>query len=171
MGSFVTHLEGSLDGSRHDHRKLQTTHEGRPLLVRYDLPAVGRALARADLARRPENRWRYRELLPVQSDANVVSLGESMTPLLPCPRLGRELGCGELFVKDESHLPTGSFKARGLALAVSRAKELGVKRVAIPTAGNAGSALAAYAARARLEAWVIMPHDMPLLNRGEARPF
>ena len=171
MGSFVTHLEGSLDGSRHDHRVLQTTHEGRPLLVRYDLSAAGRALKRADLLRRPATIWRYRELLPVESEANVVSLGEGTTPLVACPRLGRELGLEHLWIKDESHLPTGSFKARGLCLAVSRAKELGVQRVAIPTAGNAGGALAAYAARAGLEAFVFMPSDTPLVNRGEAALF
>jgi threonine synthase len=171
LASFVTHLEGSLDGSRHDHRVLRTTHEGRPLLVRYDLAAVARAVTRDDLARRPATLWRYRELLPVESDGNVVSLGEGTTPLLPCPRLGRELGLARLWVKDESHLPTGSFKARGLCLAVSRAKELGVRRVAIPTAGNAGGALAAYAARAGLEAYVFMPSDTPLANRGEAALF
>jgi len=171
MGSFVTHLEGSLDGSRHEHRTLQTTHEGRPLLVRYDLPAVGRAVRRADLARRPADLWRYRELLPVESDENAVSLGEGTTPLLECPRLAREVGLEQLWIKDESHLPTGSFKARGLCLAVSRAKELGVKRLAIPTAGNAGGALAAYAARAGIEAWVFMPADTPLANRGEAALF
>ncbi len=171
MSSFVTHLEGSLDGSRHDHRRLQTTHEGRPLLVRYDLAAAGKALQRADLAQRPATIWRYRELLPVESEANVVSLGEGTTPLLACPRLGRELGLERLWIKDESHLPTGSFKARGLCLAVSRAKELGVRRVAIPTAGNAGGALAAYAARAGLEAFVFMPSDTPLANRGEAALF
>lgn len=171
MGSFVTHLEGALDGSHHDHRRLQGTHAGRPLLVRYDLAAVGSALARADLARRPANLWRYRELLPVEADENVVSLGEGQSPLLECPRLGAELGLERLWIKDESHLPTGSFKARGLALAVSRAKELGVTRVAIPTAGNAGGALAAYAARAGLEAFVFMPTDTPLVNRGEAALF
>jgi threonine synthase len=171
MASFVSHLEGSLDGSRHDHRRLQGTHEGRPLLVRYDLAAAGRALGRADLARRPATLWRYRELLPVERDENVVSLGEGTTPLLPCPRLGAELGLERLWIKDESHLPTGSFKARGLAHAVSRAKELGVRRVAIPTAGNAGGALAAYAARAGLEAFVFMPLDTPVANRGEAALF
>jgi len=171
MRSFVTHLEGSLDGSRHDHRKLQGTHEGRPLLVRYDLEAVRAALPRAELARRPSDLWRYRELLPVEADANVVSLGEGTTPLLACPRLAVELGLEQLWIKDESHLPTGSFKARGLALAVSRAKELGVERVAIPTAGNAGGALAAYAARAGLEAFVFMPADTPLANRGEVALF
>ena len=169
--SFVTHLEGSLDGSRHDHRKLQTTHEGRPLLVRYDLAAVRTSVDRDELASRPADLWRFRELLPVESAENVVSLGEGTTPLVACARLGAELGLEHLWIKDESHLPTGSFKARGLALAVSRAKELGVERVAIPTAGNAGGALAAYAARAGLEAFVFMPADTPLANRGEAALF
>jgi threonine synthase len=168
MPSFVTHLESALDGTRLDHRRPQTVHEGRPLLVRYDLAAVGRTLHRADLAARPAELWRYRELLPVEADEHVVSLGEGMTPLVPCPRLGRELGLERLWIKDESRLPTGSFKARGLALAVSRAKELDLARLAIPTAGNAGGALAAYAARAGLEAWVFMPADTPLVNRGEA---
>jgi threonine synthase len=167
MSSFVTHLEASTDGSRHEHRRLQTTHAGRPLLVRYDLAAVARGLAREELARRPSGTWRYRELLPVDDDANVVSLGEEATPLVPCARLGEALGLADLRVKDESHLPTGSFKARGLALAVSRAKELGVRRVAIPTAGNAGGALAAYAARAGLEAHVFMPADTPAVNQME----
>jgi threonine synthase len=169
--SFVTHLEGSLDGSRHDHRRLQTVHEGRPLLVRYDLAAVARALARDELARRSATLWRYRELLPVEADDNIVSLGEDTTPLVACPRLARELGLERLWIKDESRLPTGSFKARGLCLAVSRAKELGARRVAIPSAGNAGGALAAYAARAGLEAFVFMPSDTPLANRGEAALF
>ena len=168
MGSFVTHLEAAIDGTRLDHRTLQTTHEGRPLLVRYDLARVARALARDDLRQRPPSLWRYRELLPVEGDENVVTLGEGMTPLVPCPRLGAALGLEHLWIKDESQLPTGSFKARGLALAISRAKELGVTRVAIPTAGNAGGALAAYAARAGIEAFVFLPADTPAANQGEA---
>jgi len=171
MASFVTHLEGSLDGSRHDHRVPQGTHAGRPLLVRYDLEAVAKALPRAELERRPATLWRWRELLPLEDPAHAVSLGEVETPLLPCPRLGAELGLTDLWIKDEAQLPTGSFKARGLALAVSRAKELGLRRVAIPTAGNAGGALAAYAARAGLEAYVFLPADTPLVNRGEAVLF
>ena len=171
MPSFVTHLEAAIDGTRLPHDRLQTLHEGRPLWVRYDLDAVGAAVTREDLAHRPSGMWRYRELLPVEHDDNVVSLGETTTPLLPCTRLGAELGLRELFVKDESRLPTGSFKARGLAMAVSRAKELGVKRLAIPTAGNAGGALAAYAARAGLEAYVFLPGDTPVVNRVEAGLF
>jgi threonine synthase len=168
MGSFVTHLEAAIDGTRLPHDRLQTTHAGRPLWVRYDLDAVGRAVARADLSARPATMWRYRELLPMDDDASIVSLGETMTPLLPCPRLGAALGLERLFIKDESRLPTGSFKSRGLCMAVSRALELGARRLAIPTAGNAGGALAAYAARAGLEAFVFMPADTPVVNRGEA---
>jgi len=171
MASFVTHLEGSIDGSRHDHRRLQTTHAERPLVARYDLEAVRAAVTRAEIERRPGGFWRYRELLPVEQDENVVSLGEGTTPLLACPRLAAELGLDALWIKDESHLPTGSFKARGLALAVSRAKELGARRLAIPTAGNAGGALAAYAARAGLEAFVFLPADTPVVNRGEVALF
>ena len=143
-------------------------HEGRPLWVRYDLEAIGAAVERRDLTSRPPSMWRYRELLPVD-EADVVSLGEGMTPLLRCERLGAALGLKNLWIKDESQLPTGSFKARGLAMAVSKAKELGVERLAIPTAGNAGGALAAYAARAGLEAWIFMPNDTPVVNQAEAR--
>jgi threonine synthase len=112
--------------------------------------------------------WRCRELLPVEHDESIVSLGETMTPLLECPRLAQRLGIARLIIKDESRLPTGSFKSRGMAMAVSMAKELGVHRVATPTAGNAGGALAAYAARAGMECFVFMPHDTPIVNRLEA---
>lgn len=140
----------------------------RPLWVRYDLPAVRSAVIRTDLVGRCGSLWRYRELLPLERDESRVSLGESMSPLLPCPRLGSALGLSNLFIKDESQLPTGSFKSRGLAMAVSRAKELGIRRLAIPTAGNAGGSLAAYAARAGLEAYVYMPQDTLAVNRFEA---
>jgi threonine synthase len=171
MASFVTGLEAALDGTRLPHDALQTTHEGRPLLVRYDLAAVGAAVSRADLAGRAPDLWRYRELLPVEDDAHVVTLGEGLTPLLPVPRLAAELGLARVRVKDETQLPTGSFKARGMALAVSRARELGVTRLAAPTAGNAGGALAAYAARGGLEAYVVAPADTPAVNLGEAALF
>jgi threonine synthase len=166
--SHVTHLESALDGTRLPARTLQTVHAGRPLRVRYDLPAVAASVTRAEVARRPPTLWRYRELLPVERDEDVVSLGEGMTPLLDCPRLAAEFGLARLLVKDESQLPTGSFKARGMAVAVSMAKALGVRRLAVPTAGNAGGALVAYAARAGLDAWVFMPADTPLVNRAEA---
>jgi len=166
--SFVTHLESAIDGTVLPHDRLQTLHEGRPLWVRYDLGAVGGAVRREDLLARAPSMWRYRELLPVDSDANVVSLGEGMSPLLKADRLGAALGLTNLWIKDESQLPTGSFKSRGLAMAVSRAKELGASRLAIPTAGNAGGALAAYAARAGIEAWIFMPADTPEVNQAEA---
>ena len=166
--SFVTHLEAAIDGTVLPHNQLQTTHEGRPLWVRYDLEAAAAAIDRDDLAEREPTMWRYRELLPVDSEDNVVSLGEGMTPLLRADRLGAVLGLNNLWIKDESQLPTGSFKSRGLAMAVSRAKELGAERLAIPTAGNAGGAMAAYAARAGIEAWVFMPADTPEINQAEA---
>jgi threonine synthase len=168
MGSYVTHLESAIDGTRLPHDRVQTLHAGRPLWVRYDLAAVRRAVDREAVARRPRTLWRWRELLPVERDENVVELGETDTPIVACPRLGARLGVPDLLVKDESRLPTGSFKARGLCMAVSRAKELGVRRLAIPTAGNAGGAMAAYAARAGLEAFVLMPQDTPEVNRAEA---
>lgn len=171
MASFVTHLEAAIDGTRLPHDRLQTTHADRPLWVRYDLDAVRRAVKRSDIASRPGSIWRYRELLPVEREENIVTLGEGPSPLLPCPRLGEELGLPRLSIKDESQLPTGSFKARGLCVAISRAKELGVTRVAIPTAGNAGGAMAAYAARAGMEAFVFMPADTPIVNRVEARLY
>src|SRR5437868_4604542 len=112
MPSFVTHLESAIDGTRLEASVPQTLHAGRPLWVRYDLAAVGRALSPEMLVRRPPNLWRYRELLPVEDDQSIVSLGEPMTPLLPCPRLGAALGLRNLWVKDEALLPTGSFKSR-----------------------------------------------------------
>jgi len=169
--SFVTHLEAAIDGTELSAREIATVHEGRPLWVRYDLGAVGDAVKRDDLVGRDDTLWRYRELLPVEDDSNIVSLGEGMTPLLECPRLASALGVGRLAIKDEGQLPTGSFKSRGMAMAVSMAKELGITRVAIPTAGNAGGALAAYAARAGIEAFVFMPEDTPLVNRLEPGLF
>jgi threonine synthase len=169
--SNVSHLEAAVDGTRIEARTLQTTHEGRPLWVRYDLDRVRSSVSKAQLAARPADLWRYRELLPVEREENVVSLGEGMSPLIECSRLAAALGVERLTIKDESQLPTGSFKARGLAMAVSMAKELGVQRLAIPTAGNAGGAMAAYAARAGMQAWVFMPEDTPLVNRCEAGLF
>jgi threonine synthase len=166
--SYVTHLESALDGTCLAARTLQTLHRGRPLWVRYDLAQVAQAVRREDLAKRTHSMWRYRELLPVEDDAHIVSLGEAMSPLLPVPRLAAALGLEQLWIKDESQLPTGSFKARGLAMAISLAGELGVQEVAIPTAGNAGGALAAYAARAGLRAHVFMPEDTPIVNQREA---
>jgi len=169
VASFVSHLESALDGTRFEPGLVLGTHQERPLWVRYDLPAVAAAVSRAELAQRAPGLWKYRELLPLPFEAEPVSLGEGLTPLLDCPRLAAELGLrGRLTVKDESHLPAGSFKSRGMAVAVSMARELGLKRLAVPTAGNAGGALAAYAARAGLEAWVFMPADTPRINQIEA---
>ncbi len=169
--TFVTHLESAIDGTRLPARTLQTIHEGKPLWVRYDLDAVKKAATRAAVVQRPATLWKYRELLPVERDEDIISLGEVVTPLVECPRLARVLGLDRLLIKDESPLPTGSFKSRGMAVAVSMARSLGVKRVAIPTAGNAGGALAAYSARAGLECFVFMPRDTPAANRAEATLF
>ena len=166
--SYVTHLEAAIDGTHLPHDELQTLHEGRPLWVRYDLEAVRANMTPEAVAGRAPTMWRYKELLPVEDESKIASLGEGMTPLLKCERLGAALGLNDLWVKDESQLPTGSFKSRGLAVAISRANELGVKRVAIPTAGNAGGALAAYAARVGMEAFVFMPADTPIVNQHEA---
>lgn len=167
MPRFVSHLEGAIDGARLDPDALQTLHKDRPIWVRYDLAAVGRELTKEKLKTRPETMWRYRELLPYYDESDVVSLGERMTPLLHTPRLGAKFGTDDLWIKDESLLPTGSFKSRGLAMAITMAKRLGVKRVALPTAGNAGGAAAAYAARAGLECYVFMPEDTPAINQYE----
>ncbi len=165
---FVTHLESALDGTRLPAGQVHTVHQGRPLWVRYDLNRVRRAVTPADLVARPPSLWRYRELLPLPFDQEPVSLGEGMTPLVDCPRLGRELGLSRLVIKDESQLPTGSFKSRGMTTAVSMARSFGLKRLAIPTAGNAGGALAAYGARAGMEVFVFMPEDTPRINQVEA---
>ena len=165
LPTFVTHLECSMTGERYPADTLQTlSRAGRPLLVRYDLDGVRAALGRAALAGRPQSLWRYRELLPVRRPENVLSLGEVITPLVPLPRLAQG---GEILVKDEGRLPTGSFKARGLALAVSMAKELGVETMAMPTNGNAGAAMAAYCARAGIKSYVFCPDDTPAVNIRE----
>ena len=166
--TFVTHLEGAIDGATLEAGRLHSMHKDRPIWVRYDLDGIRRAVTRNEMQSRPASLWRWRELLPVTRDSSIVSLGESMTPMLSCPRLGAAIGLTDLWIKDESQLPTGSFKSRGQAVAISMAKEFGVKRVAIPTAGNAGGAMAAYAARAGIEAYVFMPADTPLINQFEA---
>ncbi len=168
MNCYVTHLESALDGTRFEAGKVHTVHQGRPLWVRYDLAAVRAAVDPEKIARRPPSLWRYRELLPLPLDAEPVTLGEGLTPLLPCQHLGSELGLSRLWVKDESQLPTGSFKSRGMATAVSMARHFDLKRLAIPTAGNAGGALAAYGARAGMEVFVFMPQDTPVINQMEA---
>ncbi|HYM29903.1 MAG TPA: threonine synthase [Candidatus Cybelea sp.] len=166
--TFVTHLECSVTGERFPADMLHNLSPGGwPLLVRYDLDGVRRALDKAELSRRPADLWRYRELLPVRKAANIVSLGETTTPLVPLPRLAAAMGAREIVVKDEGRLPTGSFKARGLVVAVSMAKELGVKTLAMPTNGNAGAAMAAYASRAGMETVIFCPDDTPPVNMAE----
>ncbi len=167
MNTYVSHLEAAIDGTRLDADKIQTLHADRPLWVRYDLGAIGQAVTRDDLRDRPPTLWRYRELLPLPFDHEPVTLGEGMSPVLRAERLGQSLGVADLWIKDESQLPTGSFKSRGLCMAISMAKRFGVTRVAIPTAGNAGGAMAAYAARAGMEAYVFMPKDTPVINQLE----
>ena len=162
----VTHLECALCGLRHEaHRLLNLCREcGKPLLVRYDLDKAKQSLTKESLGSRRPDMWRYREVLPVADDSNIVSFGEGWTPLLPAPRLGNSIGLSELYIKDEGQNPTQSFKARGMTAAVSMAKELGAKKLAVPSAGNAAGALAAYAARAGLECFIFMPRDTPRAN-------
>lgn len=168
VNCHVTHLESPLDGSMFAPGIPHGTHLGRSLLVAYDLEGIRRSVNPEKIRDRPAGLWRYRELLPLPADQAPVSLGEGATPLLACPRLGSALGAPGLVIKDESVLPTGSFKARGMSVAVSMAAWLGLRRLAAPTAGNAGGALAAYCARAGLEAHVFMPEDTPAVNRLEA---
>lgn len=140
------------------------------LIAKYDLESIRKETDRDEIRRRPKGMWRWHEILPVQNIKNIVSLGEGDTPLLPLSRIGHELGLSHLFIKDESNNPTGSFKARGLCAAISRAKELGINKVIIPTAGNAGGAMAAYAARAGgMQALIYMPKDTPNANIQESR--
>ena len=171
MSHFVSHLEAAIDGTVLPFGKPTNMHNGRPIWVRYHLDKIRNAVTPAELAKRAPNLWRYRELLPLPLNIEPVSLGEGMTPLLACPRLGQQLGLSQLHVKDESQLPTGSFKSRGMTAAISMAKWLGVKRVALPTAGNAGGAAAAYAARAGIECFVFMPQDTPIVNQFEAQLY
>ncbi|RMF35352.1 MAG: threonine synthase [Chloroflexi bacterium] len=170
MTGFLSFLECPECQATYDPHQLQTVCRcGSPLLARYDLERVRAALSPDLLADRPADLWRYAELLPVQDPSQIVTLGEGGTPLLRANRLAEALGMSHLYIKDESGNPTGSFKARGLAMAVSRARELGVRSFVIPTAGNAGGALAAYAARAGLAAHVFMPADAPPINQIEVR--
>jgi threonine synthase len=166
--SALSHLDCSRCGARHEAGQLQgTCHCGYPLLARYDLELAAARVTPADIAGRPPTLWRYHELLPVTGPAAVISFGEGMTPLLPLPRLGRDIGVPGLLMKDESPLPTATFKARGAAVGVSRAAELGASGVAMPTNGNAGAAWAAFCARARLPFLVAMPADAPQITRSE----
>src|SRR5579862_9205476 len=143
LPNFVTHLECGLTGERYEAGVIQgLSKAGRPLLVRYDLAGIAKALTKDMLAARPQTMWRYREMLPVRRPENVISLGELATPLISLPRIAKAIAAGgEIIVKDEGRLPTGSFKARGLVMAVSMAKELGISTMAMPTNGNAGAAM------------------------------
>ncbi len=167
--TFTSHLECGMEGDRYEADTLHgLSKAGKPLLVRYNLDGIRAAVSRDDLMQREPDIWRYRELLPVREIENIVSLGETMTPLIELGNIQTANGIsGQILVKDEGHLPTGSFKARGLCMAVCMAKELGVKRMAMPTNGNAGSALAAYCSRAGIEAYVFCPEDTPEVNVRE----
>jgi threonine synthase len=169
LPTFVTHLECGLTGERYEADVIQGVSKvGRPLLARYDLAGIAKALTKHMLAARPQTLWRYREMLPVRRPENLVSLGEIVTPLISLPRIAERIGKGaEILVKDEGRLPTGSFKARGLVIAVSMAKELGIKTMAMPTNGNAGAAMAAYCARAGIKSYVFCPDDTPAVNVRE----
>lgn len=170
--THVTNLECSLCGREYEAGKPHNLCAcGGPLLVRYDLDAIRQSWRCEDLASAPNSMWRYAHALPVASSESIVSLGEGMTPLLPARRTGRRIGSADLWIKDEGLNPTGSFKARGMSCAVSMCVELGLKKLAAPSAGNAASALAAYAAAAGLEAHIFMPKDVPQANFVECRAY
>jgi threonine synthase len=169
---FVTHLECSLTGEKYPAGELHNlSRAGRPLLVRYDLDRARETLTADALALRPADMWKWRELLPIPSDAMTVSLGEPVTPLIPLTRTAARAGASSVLVKEEGRLPTGSFKARGLAVAVTMARHFGVERIAMPTNGNAGAALAAYGAAAGMETIVICPAETPEINVRETAAY
>ena len=171
--SYLTHLECSVCSTAHDHTRPQTvcTACGRSLLARYDLVRAKKELGTKNLSGRGATMWRYREMLPVSRQEHIISLGEGFTPILPLTKFGSRLGLRHLMVKEEGLNPTGSFKARGLCMAVSKAREAGVQELCVPTAGNAGGALAAYAAAAGLPAHIFMPDDTPEVNILECRSY
>ena len=169
MQSYITELECTYC---HETYSADEPHRvcdecGKVLYARYDLDGAARALDRNALRDRPANMWRYFEVMPIRDEANVITLGEGYTPIFQAKRLGAEFGCKDLLIKDEGLNPTGSFKARGLSAAVSKAKELGLTRLTMPSAGNAAGAMAAYAAKGGIEAYVFMPKDVPDSNRKE----
>ena len=169
MKSFLTNLECTYCGielsADEPHRTCPDC--GKVLYPRYDLQSASAALKREDLKERPPNMWRYFEVMPVLDEANVVTLGEGFTPIFKTNRLATDTGCSSLYIKDEGLNPTASFKARGLGAAVSKAKELGITKLTMPSAGNAAGAMTAYAAKAGMEAYVFMPKDAPEANRVE----
>lgn len=167
--NYCTGLQCSMCGKLYSSQKaINTCDCGFPLLPTYNLEAAAEKLLKKELAQRKNNIWRYRELLPIDDDSNIVSLGESCSPVLQIESIGKQLGHWELYLKDEGRFPGGSFKARGAAVGVSKAKELGIKKIAIPTAGNAGGVWAAYGAKAGMEVFVVMPADAPEINKKEA---
>ena len=162
--NYVTHLECSRTGKHYPHsRPIGLSDDGAPIIVRYDLDKIAKELKKEDLKNREDTLWKYQELLPLNNPDSIVSLGENFTPLIPTPNLGQ----GKIYIKDEGRLPTGSFKARGLCMAISMAKEFKINKVAIPTNGNAGAAMAAYAKRAGMESYVFCPDDTPEINIRE----
>ncbi len=170
--NVITHLECSLCAKRYEASTVQNLCTcGGPLLVRYDLAKAGESWRRESIADGPDSMWRYAPVLPVRNARDIVSLGEGMTPLIHAQHLGRRYGAEDVWVKDEGINPTGSFKARGLSCAISMCVELGIRKVAIPSAGNAASAMAAYAAAAGLEAYIFMPRDVPQSNYLECKAF
>jgi len=165
---YLSHLEcPKCDATYESEQRVHLCRCGSPLLVRYDLKKVKRTFLKKALVTRKENLWRYWELLPVNKEENIVSLGEGMTPLIHLKKSGPKLGIDHLYLKDEGLIPTGTFKARGAAVGVSRAKELGIKVLAMPTNGNAGGSWAAYCAKAGIKAIIVMPQDAPMINRKE----
>ena len=172
-GSTITHLECTLSAEHFDasfpHRTSPTT--GKPLFARYDLEKAAATLTRESLPKRSTNIWRYREVMPVVDESNIITLGEGWTPLMKADRLAKTEGMDHLYIKDEGVNPTGSFKARGLGAAVSKAKELGQMRLTMPSAGNAAGAMSAYAAAAGMEAHVFMPKDAPIANKVECQAY
>ncbi|MBP7960882.1 MAG: threonine synthase [Caldilineaceae bacterium] len=169
--SALTHLECGYCGKEYDADKVMNLCPdcGKPLLARYDLVKAAKTMTKAALKERVSSMWRYEEILPVRETKHILSLGEGWTPLFKTERLGQRIGCPNTYIKDEALNPTGSFKARGLSMAVSRAFELGAKEIAIPSAGNAAGAMAAYAAQAGLPAHVYMPNDVPMPFRVECK--
>ncbi len=165
---YATHLQCPRCGQTYETEQIVNLCAcGSPVLVRYDLEKIRTVLTKDDLASREPSLWRYRQLLPVKKTENIVTMGEGMTPLVPLHKIGGQLGLSSLYLKDEGVLPTGTFKTRGAAVGVSRAKELGAKTVIMPTNGNAGGAWSAYCARAGLKAVIVMPKDAPVINRIE----
>jgi len=172
MNSYITHLECPRCGLQYSSDELHNLCScGSPLFARYDLDAMSKVISPDDLGYRVHSLWRFKELLPVKRPENIISLSEGFTPVIQSQRIGPDIGLESLHFKDESNNPTGSFKARGLCLAVSKARELGVREICLPTAGNAGGAAAAYAARAGMKCHVFMPSDTPSLFSEECRAF